>query len=81
MLYNATWVKSGGTIITGGLLTLIVDYGFPNKIVTSSLSDKQLLKYDATNTKWINANAKFKNIDYIHIDITVNKQENIKRCL
>ena len=67
---NATWVKSGGTILTSGLLTLNVDYGFPNK----SSSDKQLLKYDATNTKWFNANANLSEMADCTITTPTNTQ-------
>ena len=49
---NATWVKSGGTILVSGNLSLNIDYGFPNKISTSSLSSGQYLKYDGT--QWTN---------------------------
>ena len=50
---NATWIKSNGSITTGGSLTLNIDYGFPNKSTITTPVASQVLSYDGS--KWINS--------------------------
>ena len=71
---DTTIYESGGTIATSGLLTLNSDYGFNNKITLTSPSSNQLLKYDATNTKWINANANLSEMADCTITTPTNTQ-------
>ena len=51
-----------------------VDYGFNNKITLTSPSSNEVLKYDATNTKWINANANLSEMADCTIKTPTNNQ-------
>ena len=52
---NATWIKSNGSITTSGLLTLNIDYGFPNKSLFTTLTNGQVVSWDGTNSRFINS--------------------------
>jgi len=51
---NATWMKSGGAITATGLLTLNIDYGFPNQSAFSGLVNGQVISWNSASNEFVN---------------------------